>query len=77
MIIINNFVANVGTSAWWSINKAYGVGELTFAGSTEDSGYSKGKDLDESSVWGVVQNAFDQKLLRQDVDGIYLVLTSR
>ena len=72
--IIQNFVANVGATPYWAINKAYGAGALTFKKSITDA-YSQGKTLNDP--WTVVQNAFNKKLLPQDTNGIYLVLSSR
>jgi hypothetical protein len=72
--IIQNFVANVGATPFWAINKAYGAGPVTFKKSISDA-YSQGKTLEDP--WSVVQNAFDKALLPQDTNGIYLVLSSR
>jgi Phosphate-induced protein 1 conserved region len=73
--IIQNFVANVGATPFWAINKAYGAGALTFKKSISDAAYSQGKNL--TDPWSVVQNAFNKALLPQDTNGIYLVLSSR
>jgi hypothetical protein len=73
--IVQNFVTNVGATAWWAINKPYGVGKLTFKSAISDSTYSQGKNLTEP--WYVVQNAFNKALLPKDTNGIYLVLSSR
>jgi hypothetical protein len=72
--IVQNFVANVGATPYWAINKAYGAGTLTFKKSITDA-YSQGKTLNDP--WSVVQNAFNKALLPQDTNGIYLVLSSR
>jgi hypothetical protein len=56
--IILNFVANVGTTPFWAINKAYGVGEITIKQSIDDAEYSQGKNL--TSPWDVVQNALNK-----------------
>ena len=75
-----NFVANIGSTSWWAINKAYtgiggvGVGPLVYKNSTTDS-YSQGKQLEDP--WAAVQNDFKKKILPQDVNAIYLVLSSR
>ena len=74
--IIQNFVTNVGTTAWWAINKPTGVGKLDFKQAISDS-YSLGKALPQSSVWTVVNNAINKGLLPKDPNGIYLVLSSR
>jgi hypothetical protein len=73
--IIQTFVSTLGSTAWWGINKAYGVGTLTFKTGIDDATYSQGKNL--TKPWTVVQNAFDNKLLPEDTNGIYLVLSSR
>ena len=71
-----NFASNLGRTAWWGINKAYGVGPITYRGSATDL-YSKGKVLNTRDVFGVVQNAFNKSLLPKDPNAIYLVLSSR
>ena len=73
--IVLNFVANVGTTPFWAINNAYGVGAITFKQSIDDAEYSQGKNL--TNPWDAVQNAFNKDLLPKDTDGIYLVLSSR
>ena len=73
--IIQNFVTNLGSTAWWGINKAYGVGTVTFGKGADDSTYSQGKNL--TNVWNVVQNAFNKALLPKDTNGIYVVVSSR
>ena len=74
--IILTFVKNVGTTAWWKINNAYGgVGALTFGAAAADAAYSQGKTL--SNPWNVVQNAFNKNLLPKNTNGVYLVLSSR
>ena len=73
--IILNFVQNVGTTAWWRINYAYGgVGPLCFGKAVHDA-YSQGTYL--SNPWQVVQDAFNNNLLPKDINGIYLVISSR
>jgi Phosphate-induced protein 1 conserved region len=76
--IILNFVTNLGATPFWAINNAYGVGAITFKQDIDDSAYSQGKSLTNPlTVWNIVQNAFNNALLPQDTNGIYLVLSSR
>ena len=76
--IVLTFVKNVGTSPWWKINNAYsGVGALTFGAAIDDANYSQGKNFgDDSAVWNVVQNAFNNNFTK-DPNGVYLVLSTR
>lgn len=74
--IVLNFVKNLGTTAWWGINKAYGVGATTYKSATSDN-YSQGKTLTTSSVWAAVANAINKGAFPLDPKAIYLVLSSR
>ena len=74
--IIQTFVKGVGATRYWAINKAYGVGNLTYRTSYADINYSQGKTLTNTGVWNVVQKAFNQGLAK-DTNAIYLVLSSR
>ena len=74
--IITNFVSKVGQTAWWAINKSYGVGPLVYKQAAVDN-YSQGKTLTTDSVWTSVNNALSKGLLPRDNNGIYLVLSSR
>jgi hypothetical protein len=75
--IIQNFVTNVGTTPFWAINNAYGVGAITFKQSIDDAEYSQGKNVTWQLIWNIVENALNKDLLPKDTHGIYLVLTSR
>ena len=73
--IIENFITNIGSTPWWAINHGYGgVGPLVYKSSIVDS-YSQGTQLD--NPWSVVQNGFDNNLLPQDPNAIYIVLSTR
>jgi hypothetical protein len=73
--IIQTFLSGLGSTAYWAINKAYGgVGALVYKGFILDN-YSQGKSLE--APWNVIQNAFNKKLLPQNTNAIYLVLSSR
>jgi len=71
-------VKNIGSTAWWRINNAYGgVGPLTYGGAASDA-YSQGRTFaNDNAIWNVVQNAINRRLLPQNTNGIYLVLSSR
>jgi hypothetical protein len=75
--IIQNFVTNLGTSPFWAINNAYGAGAITFKQAIDDAEYSQGKNMTRDLTWNVVQNALNKDLLPKDLNGIYLVLSSR
>lgn len=74
--LIKSFIVALGRSAWWAINKDYGVRSLTYKNASSDN-YSQGKDLTVQSVWSIVANAINKRLLPVDTNGIYLVLSSR
>jgi len=69
-------VTNVGATAWWAINRPYGVDNLVYKGAISDN-YSQGKTLTTSSIWAVVSNAVIKGLLPKDTNAIYMVLSSR
>ena len=75
--IITTFVSGVGTTPWWAINKAYGVGNLVYKSAVSDATYSQGKTLTTQKVWNVVVNAINTKGLPANTNAIYLVLSSR
>ncbi len=73
--IILTFVTGLGSTTHWKINKAYsGVGPLIFKKSIVDP-YSQGVIL--NNPYAAINNAFVKGLLPQDVNGIYLVISSR
>ena len=74
---MRNFVKNIGVTAWWGINKAYGVGTITYKGEASDSCYSQGKNLTIGTIWAAVAAAIKGAELSDDTNGIYLVLSSR
>jgi len=74
--LMQNFVTGLGSTAWWGINKPYGVGNLTFKKAVADN-YSQGKNLTTSTVWSSVWNAISTQQLPLDSNGIYLVISSR
>ena len=74
--IVQNFLANIGATPWWAINKGYGVNNLVYKSSINDN-YSQGKILTLGSIWNVVTRALNLNLLPKDPNGVYLVLTSR
>ena len=71
-----NFVRYIGTTAWWGINRAYGVGPITYRAALLDY-YSQGKTLTTSTVWAAVVTAINKGAFQWDQNGIYLVLSSR
>ena len=74
--IVQNFLANIGATPWWAINKGYGVNNLVYKSSINDN-YSQGKILTLGYIWNVVTRALNLNLLPKDPNGVYLVLTSR
>ena len=49
--IIQNFVTNLGSTAWWGINKAYGVGTVAFGKGADVSTYCCPRIPTESMLW--------------------------
>jgi hypothetical protein len=72
-----NFVKNIGSTAWWAINKGYGVGKIVYMSAIDDTTYSQGKSLTVDSTKNIVELAMTNGLLPQDTNSIYTVLSSR
>jgi hypothetical protein len=74
--IIENFLQGLGSTSWWNITRNYNnTSPITFVNSTTDS-YSQGKNLTDSLVFAIVQQAINSMALPNDTNGIYFVLTS-
>jgi hypothetical protein len=72
-----NFVKNIGSTAWWAINKNYGVGNIAYKAAIDDTTYSQGKNLTLNSTMYIVYLAMTKGLLPKDTNSIYTVISSR
>ncbi|CAF2182727.1 unnamed protein product [Rotaria magnacalcarata] len=74
--LIENFLRGLGSTPWWSIDRAYNnTSPIRFGRSTSNS-YSQGKTLTQADIFAIVQQAITSSALPRDTNGIYFVLTS-
>eukprot|EP00475_Leptophrys_vorax_P004864 TRINITY_DN12901_c0_g1_i3.p1 TRINITY_DN12901_c0_g1~~TRINITY_DN12901_c0_g1_i3.p1 ORF type:complete len:306 (-),score=19.55 TRINITY_DN12901_c0_g1_i3:104-1021(-) len=74
--------AAVTVPLWWNINRLYYdssgnfiSGDVSVAGETDDTGYSKGKSLTNDEVDAIVAGAIQSKQLAYSADGVYFVMS--
>ena len=68
-------MSGLGSTPWWGINKAYGVGPIVYKGSYADANYTLGTTL--NVPWALVNNVLYNGRLPADVNAIYMILSSR
>jgi hypothetical protein len=80
--ILTDEANSIGGTPWYNIATTYYdktnkhvSNSATFNGSTTDD-YSRGKNLTESSIRGIVSDAITSGRLPKDKNGVYFVLTS-
>ncbi|CAF3625071.1 unnamed protein product [Rotaria sp. Silwood1] len=87
MNIVNTFIATIGNTAWFNIEKSYyyqatsisskvyTTGPLTLGSITTDH-YSYGTQLSDSSIPNIIYNHIRSGQLQNDPHGIYLLLSA-
>ena len=74
--IVTNFVKYYGQSPWWTLNRGYNnTSPITYGKSTTDN-YSQGTNLTNTAIYNIVIRAITMGRLPNNVNGVYLVLTS-
>ncbi|CAF4510614.1 unnamed protein product [Rotaria sp. Silwood2] len=85
--IVNTFISTIGSTPWFNIQKSYyyqatstsstvfTTGPLTLGSTTTDN-YSYGTQLTGSNIPRIIYNHIKSGQLQNDLQGIYLVLSS-
>jgi hypothetical protein len=73
MDIMKNYVKSLSTSKWWSINRSYGVNDITYGTSTTVKALSG--SLSTAGLRKVIQKVLDKKVIPMSSDNVYVVLT--